>query len=119
MSAVTEKLDSVITARLAAFEKRLEGNAGDVGIVADIHKAIRGLLEQDGGNEIRIRRVLYDSYENGRLRKETFQLIKSILDDFGSEQEPTSEMVSGTRPLASAPLRASLAGLATNDPESG
>ena len=41
-------------------------------------------------SEAEIRRVLQDRYEKGELRKETFQLVKSMLDRYVTEQAPTS-----------------------------
>ena len=59
-------------------------------MLAEIQEGIGRLLEASGGNEAEIRRTLQERYENGQLRKETFQLVKSMLDRYVTEQIPTS-----------------------------
>jgi len=76
--------------QLASFDDRLQGSAGDVDMLSDIQASIGKLLEQTGGNEAQIRRVLHERYEAGALRKETFQLVKSMLDRYVTEKVPTS-----------------------------
>ena len=44
----------------------------------------------EANKDAEIRRVLQDRYERGELRKETFQLVKSMLDRFVTEEVPTS-----------------------------
>ena len=59
-------------------------------MLADIQSGIGELLKTDGSSEAQIRRVLQERYEAGALRKETYQLVKSMLDHFVSETIPTS-----------------------------
>ena len=48
------------------------------------------LLASSGGNEKQIREILQERYEDGDLRKETFQLVKSMLDRYVTEKIPTT-----------------------------
>ncbi|MGI9237773.1 MAG: protein kinase domain-containing protein [Woeseiaceae bacterium] len=83
------KLDT-LGDQLDNFEDRLAASADDVALLADVQRGITGLLASNGGNEAEIRRVLQERYEAGALRQETFQLVKSMLDRFASDDAVTS-----------------------------
>ena len=93
MSAESEKIRESLIGQLSSFDERLDEKIDDVQMLAGIRDGIGRLLRSDGGNEADIRRVLQDRYENGDLRKETFQLVKSMLDGYLSEQVPTTSFV--------------------------
>jgi len=93
MSAESDKIRDTFANQLASFEDRLEAKADDVEMLADIQDGIAGLLASDGNNEAEIRRTLQERYEEGDLRKETFQLVKSMLDGYVTERIPTSPLV--------------------------
>jgi len=73
-----------------------------VDMLADIQEGIGRLLSTTGSSEAQIRRVLQERYEAGALRKETFQLVKSMLDRFVTENIATSPT---TEELVPAPNR--------------
>ena len=83
------KFSDTLAAQLASFEARLESKADDVQMLTDIQDGIGKLLSENGNNEADIRRVLQERYEAGELRKETFQLVKSMLDRYVTEHLPT------------------------------
>ena len=58
--------------------------------ITEVQQGIGALLASSGNSEGEIRRVLQEQYEAGELRKETFQLVKSMLDRYVTEQAPTS-----------------------------
>jgi serine/threonine protein kinase len=89
MSAEFEKIRDSLNRQLASFDGRLQAKADDVQMLAEIQDGISRLLSESGGSEADIRRVLQERYEAGELRKETFQLVKSMLDRFVTEQVPT------------------------------
>ena len=89
MSAETDKIRDTFAERLASFDDRLGATTDDVDMLADIQDGIGQLLASSGGSEAEIRRVLQEYYEAGQLRKETFQLVKSMLDRYGIENLPT------------------------------
>ena len=93
MSAELDEIRESIVGQLSSFDERLDEKVDDVQMLAGIQDGIGRLLRSNGGNEADIRRVLQDRYENGDLRKETFQLVKSMLDGYVSEQAPTSSRV--------------------------
>ena len=90
MSADSENLRGRFSDQLASFDDRLASKADDLQMLAEIQDGIGRLLEASGANEAEIRRTLQERYESGNLRKETFQLVKSMLDRYVTEQIPTS-----------------------------
>ncbi len=98
MSAESEKSRDVLAEQLAAFDDRLQSMSGDVDMLADIQRGIGTLLSSGDNSEAEIRRVLQERLESGDLRKETFQLVKSMLDRFVTENVPTSPTASVVNP---------------------
>ena len=90
MNAESKNIRESLVDQLSSFEARLDNKIDDVRMLADIQDGIDQLLGTSGGNEAEIRRVLQERYESGDLRKETFQLVKSMLDRYVTEQQPTS-----------------------------
>ena len=91
MNAESDKISTSFADQLSNFDDRLASKADDLQMLAEIQEGIGSLLEASDGNEAQIRRVLQESYEAGELRKETFQLVKSMLDRYVTEQVPTSQ----------------------------
>jgi hypothetical protein len=98
MNAESEKPRDDLAERLVAFDTRLQSMADDVDMLTEIQQGIGSLLASSGNSEAQIRRVLQEQYDAGELRKETFQLVKSMLDRFMTEQVPTSPVSSGATP---------------------
>jgi len=90
MNADTDKIRDTFADQLASFDDKLKSTANDVDMLSDIQQGIGALLSSNSGSEAEIRRVLQERYEAGELRKETFQLVKSMLDHYVSEKIPTS-----------------------------
>lgn len=90
MNAESDKLSTTFADQLSNFDDKLASKADDLQMLAEIQDGIGRLLEASGGSEAEIRRVLQEQYESGGLRNETFQLVKSMLDRYVSEQVPTS-----------------------------
>ncbi len=90
MNAESNDIRQRLAKELASFDDQLESSAGEVELVASIQEGIGRLVSASGGSEAGIRRVLQEQYESGALRKETFQLVKSVLDRYVTEQIPTA-----------------------------
>ena len=103
MSAETEKTRGTLAERLAGFDDRLNSTAADVDMLTDIQEGIGSLLATDGVTEAEIRKVLQERYESGDLRKETFQLVKSMLDRYVTEQLPAQPTPAATSPRVEPP----------------
>jgi len=95
MSAETDKVSDTFADQLTSLDDRLDGTTDDVDMLADIQAGIGSLLSANGGNEATIRRVLQDRYEAGQLRKETFQLVKSMLDGYATGKVAPPPSTSG------------------------
>jgi Protein kinase domain/Calx-beta domain len=90
MSAELDRFRASLVDQLSNFDHRLNDKIDDVQMLAEMQQGIGRLLGSKGGNEAEIRRVLQDRYDKGELRKETFQLVKSMLDRYVTEQVETS-----------------------------
>lgn len=90
MSAELDKIRDTFSDQLASFDDRLDATTDDVDMLADLQNGIGSLLASSGGSEADIRRILQERFEGGSLRKETFQLVKSMLDRYVTENIPTS-----------------------------
>ncbi len=90
MNAESKNVRDTFADQLASFDDRLHATANDVDMLADIRDGIERLLATSGNSEAEIRRVLQERYEEGTLRKETFQLVKSMLDRYVTENVATS-----------------------------
>jgi hypothetical protein len=90
MSAESKNVRDSLAEQLSSFDNELHATSSDMDMVAGIREGIGRLLQASGNNEAEIRQVLQDQYDSGSLRKETFQLVKSMLDRYSSENTPTS-----------------------------
>ena len=93
MSAESDKIRDSLVDQLSSFDSRLDSKSDDVAMLSEIQGGIGKLLSGNGSSEAEIRRVLQERYESGELRKETFQLVKSMLDKYVTEQAPTSPVL--------------------------
>ena len=98
MSAESDKIRDTFGDQLASFDDQLQASADDVEMLSNIQDGIGSLLASNPGDEAEIRRVLQERYEGGTLRKETFQLVKSMLDHYVSENVPTSRTLGEAAP---------------------
>ena len=125
MSAESKNVRDTFTDQLASFDDKLNATADDVELLAEIQSGIGDLLATSGGSERQIREILQERYESGALRKETFQLVKSMLDRYVTESIPTtptrSAIPSPKRPVseATAPLSGVLNDEPSNDDSFG
>lgn len=91
MNADSDKLCSTFADQLSSFDDKLATKADDLELLAEIQDGIGRLLEASDGSEAEIRRILQEQFDSGGLRNETFQLVKSMLDRYVTEQVPTSQ----------------------------
>ena len=105
MTVESEKVSNSLAEQLTSFDNKLNATATDVDMLAGIRQGIGRLLEASGNNEAEIRQVLQHQYDIGELRKETFQLVKSMLDSYATENMPTSpdDEAIGLEPVAPPP----------------
>jgi serine/threonine protein kinase len=107
MSAELDRFRQTLADQLSSIDDRLDGQADDLQLLAELQTGIGRLLGTGGGNEAEIRRVLQDRYDSGELRKETFQLVKSMLDRFVTDTgNPDSGTVDKTQVIDRTPSTA-------------
>lgn len=90
MNADSKNVPDTFADQLASFDDKLHATANDVDMLAEIQDGIGRLLSASGNSEAEIRKVLQERYDAGALRKETFQLVKSLLERHATENIPTS-----------------------------
>ena len=108
MSAESNDIRQLLLEQLSSFEDRYDSKIDDVRMLADIQAAIGSVLGDRGASEAEIRRVLQERYDNGALRKETFHLVKSMLDRYVTEQTPTGPVSDDANGLAASDSPSSL-----------
>ena len=98
MSADSQNIRDAFVDQLASFDDKLHAKANHVDMLAAIQKSIGNLLSTSSGSEAQIRQILQKRLNEGALRKETFQLVKSMLDRYVTEKVPTSPTAETSRP---------------------
>lgn len=93
MSAESGKIHEQLVDQLSSLEDRLDEKIDDVSMLSEIQDGMARLLGSEGASEAEIRRLLQERYEAGQLRKETFQLVKSMLDRYVTEIVETSPSI--------------------------
>lgn len=94
MSAESSKIRDDFVDQLSSLDVRLDEKIDNVDMLSEIQDGIGRLLNNNGGSEAEIRRILQERYDSGELRKETFQLVKSMLDRYVTEIVETSPSIS-------------------------
>ena len=90
MSANSKQIRDVLDGRLADLDGSIGATSDDVRILAELQQGLGRLIADDSDAEQAIRRVLQERLERGELRNETFELVRSMLDRYMTEDTPTS-----------------------------
>lgn len=81
MSAtLNDRIEKSFTEQLAEFDSRAKEQEDNAALLKDIHAAITALMEQSGERGEEIREILQKRYNGGKLRLETYQLVRNVLD---------------------------------------
>ena len=89
MNAESNKVREALADQLSELDESLGATIADAAMLTDL-KAQIGRLLASGAAEKEIRSLLQDRFDRGDLRRETFQLVKSVLDRYSTEQVETS-----------------------------
>lgn len=89
MSAESDNIRDQLAEQLADLDTNLGATVDDVRMLSSVQQGIGRLLTDGDTGESEIRRLLEDQYTNGQLRRETYQLVKSMLDRYVTEQVDT------------------------------
>lgn len=89
MNANSKQIRDVLDGRLSD----LDGSAGAMGdggkVLAELQQGLGRLIADDSNAEHSIRRVLKERLDRGQLRRETYELVQSMLDHYLYEDVPT------------------------------
>ncbi len=94
MSADSHNVRELLSESLSDLDDSLGATGNDAALLSDIEQRIGSLLRADSSIEHEIRAVLQERYNDGDLRTETYELVKSMLDQKLTEEigtEPTSD----------------------------
>ncbi|HEX2138182.1 MAG TPA: protein kinase [Woeseiaceae bacterium] len=81
MSAtLDDRVERTFTEQLAEFDSKLREQDDNAALLKDIHAAITALMAENGEREEDIREVLQKRYNGGKLRLETYQLVRNVLE---------------------------------------
>ena len=109
MNAESQKMRASLVDQLSSFEHRLDSKIDDVRLLAEIQEGLGQLLGTSGDSEAEVRRLLQERYDSGNLRKETFQLVKSMLDRYVTDHQPRRSPVARPASRAASPQAADTA----------
>ncbi len=90
MSADSKEIRDMLDSRLSDLDGSRGAASDDVKILAELQQGLGRLIADDGDAEYAIRRILQERRERGELRDETYELVRSMLDRYATEDEPTS-----------------------------
>jgi len=87
MSVDSKNNGSSYEARLSKLERHLESNEDDEAMLAEIGMAMRVLLTGNGESESHIRQILERQFNQGNLRKESYELVEGLLGKLVTEEK--------------------------------
>jgi serine/threonine protein kinase len=85
MSGKTDNKTHSCSDRISELGERLHQHAGDEAMVAEIHRAMRAMLAEDGESEQEIRAELQQRFAAREIRAESFELVQKMLDRIALE----------------------------------
>ncbi|MEX2124276.1 MAG: protein kinase [Woeseia sp.] len=80
MSANLDSIEQSFSERLTEFDGKIKAQDDNASLLNEIHASLTGLLAQSGDHDDKIREVLQKRYNAGKLRLETYQLVRNVLD---------------------------------------
>lgn len=89
MSANLPETEQTFSDRLDDFDRRIKAQDDTGQLVEEIHATITILMTKSGSDEDRMRDLLQRRYNAGKLRLETYQLVRDVLDRVASESMAT------------------------------
>ena len=71
--------------QLTELENRLNSPANEEYMLGEVGEAMRTLLTEKDGSETRIRQILERQFDQGNLRKESYELVEKMLSKIAAE----------------------------------
>jgi serine/threonine protein kinase len=89
MNANLDSVEQSFSERLTEFDNKIKSQDDNASLLNEIHASLTALLSQSGDQDDEIREVLQKRYNAGKLRLETYQLVRNVLDRVVIESMPT------------------------------
>ncbi len=79
-ATLDDRIEKTFIEQLAVFDSRAREQEDNATLLKDIHAAVTALLAETGERGDDIREILQKRYNGGKLRLETYQLVRNVLD---------------------------------------
>jgi hypothetical protein len=80
MSANLDSIEQSFSDQLARFDSKIRTQEDNASLLNEIHASLTVLLAQSGDHDDDLREILQKRYNAGKLRLETYQLVRNVLD---------------------------------------
>jgi serine/threonine protein kinase len=80
MSANLNSIEQSFSDQLSKFDAKIKTQEDNASLLNEIHASLTVLLAQSGDHDEKIREILQKRYNAGKLRLETYQLVRNVLD---------------------------------------
>ena len=80
MSANLDSIEQSFSDQLARFDGKIRTQEDNASLLNEIHASLTVLLAQTGDHDDDLREILQKRYNAGKLRLETYQLVRNVLD---------------------------------------
>ena len=80
MSANLDSIEQSFSDQLSKFDAKIKTQEDNASLLNEIHASLTVLIAQSGDHDEEIREILQKRYNAGKLRLETYQLVRNVLD---------------------------------------
>lgn len=80
MSANLDSIEQSFADQLTRFDSKIRTQEDNASLLNEIHASLTVLLAQSGDHDDGLREILQKRYNAGKLRLETYQLVRNVLD---------------------------------------
>jgi serine/threonine protein kinase len=80
MSANLDSIEQSFSDQLSRFDSKLRTQEDNASLLNEIHASLTALFARSGDHDDEIREILQKRYNAGKLRLETYQLVRNVLD---------------------------------------
>jgi serine/threonine protein kinase len=80
MSANLDSIEQSFSDQLSKFDSKIKTQEDNASLLNEIHASLTVLIAQSGDHDEGIREILQKRYNAGKLRLETYQLVRNVLD---------------------------------------
>ncbi|HUD96634.1 MAG TPA: protein kinase [Woeseiaceae bacterium] len=89
MNASLENIEESFSNHLDEFDQKIKSQVDNAELLEEIHKAITVMFSKSRVDESNLRELLQKRYNAGKMRLETYQLVRNVLDRVAIESMAT------------------------------